>query len=90
MDVLRLAPSDAAGYTIVEDPASAAAKFPGITTDGTPDIQQDMVVTGKGTLTVVLGGNQTKDFYDSPGENAATKAANKTSLAITSTARSMA
>ena len=36
-----------------------------------------MVVTGKGTLTVVLGGNQTKDFYDSPGENAATKAANK-------------
>ena len=32
VDVLRAwAPSDAAGYTIVEDPASAAAKFPGIT-----------------------------------------------------------
>ena len=55
------APSDATGYTIVEDPLSGDA-FVDEPGDGTPDVQQDLIVTGKGTLTVVLGGNQNKDF----------------------------
>jgi hypothetical protein len=56
-----LAPSDAAGYTIVEHSASGDA-FVNEPGDGTPDMQQDLIVTGKGTATVVLAGGATKDF----------------------------